>query len=102
MLDVQDKLHKVSPYWSSAQKDHGHRSTNYISLAFPGEISWEIVWIRRRTAEGFAHGFISMLSSGWVPETSSEFFELFLMDLQQRWKAYCTNANGRVELLVRH
>ncbi|KAJ5538533.1 hypothetical protein N7494_008012 [Penicillium frequentans] len=99
MLDVHDRLHKMSTYWSSAQKDHGHRSTNYISLAFPGELSWGIAWIRRRTAEGFAHGFISMLSSGWVPETSSDFFELFLMDLQQRWKASCTNANGRVELL---
>ncbi|KAJ5797653.1 uncharacterized protein N7503_006949 [Penicillium pulvis] len=98
-LGVHNRLHTLSCYWSSAHKDYGHRSINYISLAFPGGVPWGIAWIRRRTAEGYAYGFISTLSSGWVPRVPLEFFKLFLIDLQQQWKASCAVANERVELL---
>ena len=105
VLDIYDTMGNKSCYWNYAQKDFGHRSVNYISVAFPCEQAkdkypWGIAWTRRRTAEGFAHGFISMLPSGWVPNNSSDFFKLFLEALQQQWKASCTDANERIEVLV--
>jgi len=104
-LDLHDRLRNKSRYWKYAQADFDHRSVNFISLEFPGEQAknkypWGIAWMRRRTAEGIAHGFISMLPSGWVPNNSLEFFKMFLMTLQQQWKASCADANERVEVLV--
>lgn len=50
--------------------------------------------------EGFAYGYISMLPSGSVPNDPSEFFKLFLGNLQRQWKTTCSKANEKVEALV--
>ncbi|KAJ5131840.1 hypothetical protein N7448_005998 [Penicillium atrosanguineum] len=104
VFDVHVMLSNKSCYWNYAQRDFGHRSVNYISLIFPCEQGkdngpWGIAWIKRRTVEGFAQGFISMLPSGWVPNDPSDFFNLFLEALHQKWKASCFDANERIELL---
>lgn len=105
-LGIEDALHNKSCYWKFAQNDFGHRSVDYISLEFPDlqakkKGPWGIAWTMRRTAEGFTHGFISMLLSGWVPYDPSELFRLFLIELQDQWKARCADANDRIEVLVR-
>lgn len=104
-FDVHDKLNNESYYWNYAQKDFGHRLVTYISLTFPykqgkGGYPWGIAWTSRKTAEGLAYGFISMLPSGWVPNDPSDFFRLFLEALHQEWKVTCSNASARVEVLV--
>jgi hypothetical protein len=104
-LCVHDKLNNESYYWNYAHQDFDHRLVTYISLAFPykqekDSYPWGIAWTSMTTAEGLACGFISMLPSGWVPIDTLDFFRLFLEALHQEWKATCSNANARVEVLV--
>ncbi|KAJ5225237.1 hypothetical protein N7468_006462 [Penicillium chermesinum] len=103
-LDIRDKLNSESYYWNCAQKDFGYRLVTYISLTFPyqqgkGGYPWGIAWISRKTAEGLAYGFISMLPSGWVPSDPSDFFNLFLEALYHKWRATCSDENARIEKL---
>jgi hypothetical protein len=105
MLCVHDKLNNESYYWNYAHEDFGHQLVTYISLAFPNKreedgYPWGIAWTSMTTAEGLAYGLISMLPSGWVPNDPSDFFRMFLEALHQKWKATCSNANARVEVLV--
>ena len=104
-LGFREEIIKEGYYWNYAQKDIGYRSVTYISLNFPNKQgkcgdAWGIAWCSKTTAEGLAYGFISMLPRGGVPHEPSDFFRLFLETLHQEWKAKCSNANTRVELLV--
>ena len=104
-FDILDMLNNESYYLNYAQKDFEHRLVTYILVSFPyqqGKDScpWGIAWTSRKTAEGIAYGFISMLPSGWVPNDPFDFFRLFLDTLHQQWKATCFDANGRVKVLV--
>ncbi|KAJ5623451.1 hypothetical protein N7490_012056 [Penicillium lividum] len=106
VLHVDEMITSDSCYWNYAQKDLGHQSVTYISLTIPCKKGkpgkpWGVAWTRRKTAEGFAHGFISMLPYGWVSNDPSGFFKLFLEELHQKWKASCSDANERVEALRR-
>jgi hypothetical protein len=93
-------------HWKHSQKESGHESVTFISLTFPYEKQrkdgkpWGIIWASRETTEGICHGFISMLPSGWTLNDPSEFFQLFLKNLQQQWKKICSRANDKVEALV--
>jgi hypothetical protein len=104
-LGVREKIKNESYYWNYAQKDFEYRSVTYISLRFPHKQKkhgdpWGIAWTSKKTAEGLAYGFISMLPSSCVPHDPSDFFGLFLETMHQEWKAKCSNANARVEALV--
>ena len=78
----------------------------YLCLKFPEDLRYEVVypwgiaWVSKQTTEGSAHGFISTLPNGWMPNNPFEFFQQFIDHLHQEWNTFCLELADRVEKLV--
>ncbi|KAF4225592.1 hypothetical protein CNMCM6457_008014 [Aspergillus fumigatiaffinis] len=61
---------------------------------------WGIEWAVKQTEESPAYGFISTLSSSWVPENVHEFCKEFLEEIRQQWRGICLEAMENIEDIV--
>jgi hypothetical protein len=61
---------------------------------------WGIEWAVKQT-ESPAYGFVSTLSSSWVPGNVHEFCKEFLEEIRQQWRGVCLEAMKNIEDIVR-
>jgi hypothetical protein len=62
---------------------------------------WGIEWAVKQTEESPAYGFVSMISSSWVPGDVHEFCKEFLEEIHQQWRGICLEAMKSIEDIVR-
>jgi hypothetical protein len=62
---------------------------------------WGIEWAVKQTEESPAYGFVSTLSSSWVPENVHGFYEEFLEEIRQQWRGICLETMKSIEDIVR-
>jgi hypothetical protein len=82
---------------------------SYMAVSFPFKNQqgsakarhfWGIEWAVKQT-ESPAYGFVSMLSSSWVPGNVHEFCKEFLEEIRQQWRGICLEVMKNIEDIVR-
>ncbi|PLN79386.1 ankyrin repeat-containing domain protein [Aspergillus taichungensis] len=104
-FQLSGSLKGQTEYFGHFHKDFEQSTVTYLCLKFPEDhrgkaiYPWGIAWGSKQTTEGSAHGFISTLRNGWMPDNPFEFFQQFVDHLHRKWNKSCSRFAVRVEKL---